>query len=129
MKIRTAMIVDDSDSDQFLARARLLQFDPEMEIVQAYDGQEALEKLEDPNVNPDVILLDINMPRMNGIQFVCELRKRPRFAQKPVILLAAEDEAAEYPELATLNDIYCLEKGFEPRALVQSVAQILQQDA
>lgn len=94
MKIRTAMIVDDSDSDQFLARARLLQFDPEMEIVQAYDGQEALEKLEDPDVNPDVILLDINMPRMNGLEFLEQYSQRE--SQTTVVaMLTSSDQPSD----------------------------------
>jgi len=94
MKIRTAMIVDDSDSDQFLARARLLQFDPEMEIVQAYDGQEALEKLEDPDVNPDVILLDINMPRMNGLEFLEQYSQREN-QTTVVAMLTSSDQPSD----------------------------------
>lgn len=94
MKIRTAMIVDDSDSDQFLARARLLQFDPEMEIVQAYDGQEALEKLEDPDLNPDVILLDINMPRMNGLEFLEQYSQREN-QTTVVAMLTSSDQPSD----------------------------------
>ena len=94
MKVRSAMIVDDSDSDQFLARARLLQFDPEMEIVQAYDGQEALEKLEDPDVNPDVILLDINMPRMNGLEFLEQYSQREN-QTTVVAMLTSSDQPSD----------------------------------
>ena len=94
MKVRSAMIVDDSDSDQFLARARLLQFDPEIEIIQAYDGQEALEKLEDPNVNPDVILLDINMPRMNGLEFLEQYSQREN-QTTVVAMLTSSDQPSD----------------------------------
>ena len=94
MKVRSAMIVDDSDSDQFLARARLLQFDPEIEIVQAYDGQEALEKLEDPDVNPDVILLDINMPRMNGLEFLEQYSQREN-QTTVVAMLTSSDQPSD----------------------------------
>lgn len=94
MKVRSAMIVDDSDSDQFLARARLLQFDPEIEIVQAYDGQEALEKLEDPDVKPDVILLDINMPRMNGLEFLEQYSQREN-QTTVVAMLTSSDQPSD----------------------------------
>jgi len=64
------MIIDDSEADQFLAAHVIEEFDPDIEVMQAYDGQEALDILKDLPKQPDVIFLDINMPRMNGHDFL-----------------------------------------------------------
>jgi len=70
MNVNTAMVIDDSESDQFLAKMQIEKFDESIEIMQAYDGVEALEMLHELDKKPDVIFLDINMPRMNGLEFL-----------------------------------------------------------
>jgi CheY-like chemotaxis protein len=66
------MIVDDSEPDQYLAQHIIEEFDPNIEILTAFDGQEALDILGGLSQQPDVIFLDINMPRMNGHEFLAE---------------------------------------------------------
>lgn len=54
---------------------KLLEFDGSIEVIeQASDGLECLQKLE--NINPDILLLDINMPKMNGIEVLEELKEK-----------------------------------------------------
>ena len=53
-----------------LFRELASQISPNFEIICAYDGQEAIEYLETANSDPAVIFLDINMPRMNGHEFI-----------------------------------------------------------
>jgi len=75
------MIVDDNEADQFLTQAIIEKFDPSIEVLQAYDGEEALQILEDMKTPPSVIILDINMPRMNGFEFLevyCKKEKQAR---------------------------------------------------
>jgi len=72
MEIRNCLIVDDSRPDQFYAKAVIEHFDPDINIYQAWDGREALNMMSDENVRPDVIFLDINMPGMNGHEFLEE---------------------------------------------------------
>jgi len=64
------MVIDDSEADQFFARLEIKKFDPAINIIQAFDGLQALDILEKVTSQPDVILLDINMPRMSGHEFV-----------------------------------------------------------
>ena len=64
------LIVDDSEADQFLSEYTLMEYDPTITIFQAYDGKEAIDLLSSGNCKPDYIFLDINMPRMNGIEFL-----------------------------------------------------------
>lgn len=71
MDIKTVMVIDDCDADQLLTSITIEEFDESINIIQAYDGEEALQILKNKQNNkPDVIILDINMPRMNGLEFL-----------------------------------------------------------
>ncbi|MEW6009369.1 MAG: response regulator [Candidatus Omnitrophota bacterium] len=61
------------------------------EIITAFDGAEALEKIK--NENPDIIILDINMPKMNGFEVLEQIRSNPPSAKwQPVIIISTKDE-------------------------------------
>ncbi|MDB2683163.1 response regulator [Alphaproteobacteria bacterium] len=91
MNISSIMIVDDSESDQFLTKVIIEKYDDTIEIMQAYDGQEALEQLDAIDKQPDIILLDINMPRMNGFEFLEEYNKREE-KSKIIAMLTSSDQ-------------------------------------
>lgn len=64
------MIIDDSEAEQFLYTHMLQSYNESVSVISAYDGQEALNILETGKEKPECILLDINMPRMNGFEFL-----------------------------------------------------------
>lgn len=68
--MNTILIIDDSEPDQFYSEMVLEEVAGEIRLMKAYDGQEALEILAKHEVVPDLILLDINMPRMDGHEFL-----------------------------------------------------------
>lgn len=70
MQISSIMVIDDSEADQFYVKTILNNKYPNANVVQAYDGQEALDLLEKNDVKYDIIFLDINMPRMTGHEFL-----------------------------------------------------------
>lgn len=70
MTLATVMIVDDSEADHFICNHTLKKYNSNINIIAAYDGQEALDILAETEVHPQVIFLDINMPRMNGHEFL-----------------------------------------------------------
>jgi len=79
-RIESVMIVDDSEPSVFLTRKYLEMSGKFGEIYNAANGEEALDSLQqlrsaDPPRKPSVILLDINMPRMNGFEFLEEYEK------------------------------------------------------
>ena len=71
MEVRKVLLVEDSDIDQFIFEDVLKRKFPDVEIVLAFDGEEALDLLAS-SLSPDLIFLDINMPIMNGHEFLCE---------------------------------------------------------
>ena len=65
------LIVDDRECDRALARRVLGKTWPDVPVLEACDGEEAIRLLKQPEgVAPDIILLDINMPKMNGHEFL-----------------------------------------------------------
>lgn len=68
MAMNTILVVDDDENDQFICEYTIRKFDPTITIVKAFDGTEALEVLR--TATPDAIILDINMPIMNGFEFL-----------------------------------------------------------
>jgi len=70
MTLSCIMVVDDSEPDQFINKAVIGKYDPIITLMQAYDGQEALDMLAEGSCKPDVIFLDINMPGMDGHTFL-----------------------------------------------------------
>lgn len=88
MKNHSLLVVEDSEIDQYIVKYMIQKFDPELEILQALDGQEALEILTMLKEQPIIIFLDINMPRMNGHEFLEEY-ENSILIKTPVIMLSS----------------------------------------
>jgi len=103
--IKTILIVDDSKNDIELAIAALSEKNLANEVVVAEDGVEALDFLHKrgkfagyQNGNPAVILLDIKMPRMDGIEVLKYIRSEPKFRLIPVIMVTSSAEEKDLVE-------------------------------
>jgi CheY-like chemotaxis protein len=79
------LIVDDKTSSRELLRSILEK--EGHRVVEAEDGLDAIQKARD--VVPDMILLDLHMPRRNGYEVVTELRQEERFATTPMVAVTA----------------------------------------
>ena len=92
MNPRKILVVDDSKLLHRMFEMMLRQFP----IVHAYDGQEGLQRLAE-NADVDLILLDVNMPKMNGLQFLAAVKADDKLKRIPVVLVTTEgaDNAAE----------------------------------
>lgn len=64
------LVVEDSEADQFLFKLFAEESFPDVDVLQAYDGQQAQDMLVDGRDAPAALFLDINMPRMNGYDFL-----------------------------------------------------------
>lgn len=85
MKPRKVLIVDDSKLLHRMFEMMLRQYP----LVHAYDGREALECLGE-NADVDLILLDIQMPRMNGLEFLAAVKALPEHQRIPVVIITTE---------------------------------------
>ena len=102
MKLKTILLVEDSPDDQYLSENMFRRVLGDVEIVCAFDGQEALELLADEAFEPDVILLDINMPRMNGLEFLENYGTdaNPNLPPVVVMLTSSEQESDKTESLS-----------------------------
>lgn len=81
---KSILLVDDDQDDKYFFYKALQTVDETVELSTAFDGRDALEKLQF-NM-PDLILLDLNMPRMNGLMFLKEIKKNKMLKDIPVIV-------------------------------------------
>jgi two-component system phosphate regulon response regulator PhoB len=97
------------------------------EVVEATDGVAALDACR--REPPDLVLLDVRMPRMDGIAVCRELRAGPRTGDLPIVMLTARarDQDRELAMAAGATDYVV--KPFSPRALVERVEAVLVREA
>ena len=80
------LLIDDDTDDRELFSEALATVDPIIICDQATDGAEAFTRLRNKEVEPDLIFLDINMPVMNGWQFLMKLKNEDDYKHIPVIV-------------------------------------------
>lgn len=81
------LLADDDADDQLLFLEALGEIDTSIECLVALNGEDALQKLKDRRENlPNYIFLDLNMPRMNGLQCLNEIKKMEQLHNIPVII-------------------------------------------
>lgn len=117
----TVLVVDD---DPVILRLLEVNFDMEgYTVLSAADGAAALEVARESH--PDVVVSDVMMPRMSGIELVQALRADDRTSDIPILLLSAKAQNADVKAgLDAGADAY-LTKPFEPLELVERVAALL----
>lgn len=82
------LLVDDDKEIVETLKARLIK--EGYEVSTAYDGEEALVKIKEDN--PDVVLLDLMLPKLNGFEVLKEIRQRFKDKWRPVIIISAQTE-------------------------------------
>lgn len=91
-------------------------------VAQACTGKEALETAK--GFMPDLLLLDVMMPEMNGPELLLELRKLKETAQTPVIFMTAKAQAHEVQQLRDLGALDVITKPFDPITLADNIRAI-----
>jgi two-component system chemotaxis response regulator CheY len=92
--------------------------------VQASDGEDALARLAE-HADVSLILLDWNMPRMNGLEFLHAFERDPRARDLPVIMLTTEAERRKMIQAIEAGARHYLTKPFEAETLAVKIAQCL----
>jgi len=124
----TILLVDDDHVDVMGVKRSFNQFNFKNPIVVALDGCDALEKLRDGKTvsRPYLVLLDLNMPRMNGIEFLTAARKDPELSDSVVFVLTTSN-AGEDKEKAYAHNVagYIVKEGGRERFI--NVVGLLEQ--
>mgnify|MGYP000892634880 FL=1 len=122
---KTILIVDDSAT--LRASVNFVLTDAGFEILQAKNGTEGLERLEESKrlgIKIDMIISDINMPVMDGITFIKEVKKGD-FRFVPILILTTESENAKKMEGKAAGASGWLVKPFKPEQLVWVVKKFV----
>lgn len=119
MHPRKILIVEDSKLihkmfDVMLAAHRL---------VHAGDGVEGLQKLGE-HADVDLILLDINMPRMNGLEFLGEVKRDPALSEIPVVVVSTEGKEEDTERAMELGASAYITKPFQSENVLEIVSKL-----
>lgn len=113
----TILTVDDAKAVRRLAERSLAPFD--CEFAEAPNGFNALFAME--RALPDLLLLDVNMPTMGGLEMLTMMRANPVLRAIPVIMLTSPADHAVLPKLSALGIHGHLQKPFNEAALVEKI--------
>jgi CheY-like chemotaxis protein len=105
MKPITILLLEDDELDTISVQRSLKKLGTNYELHIAFNGKEALAKLRDPEspLRPDVILLDLNMPKMNGIEFLRVLRAEPDLKDLEVFIMTTSGDSMDRAETNKLG--------------------------
>jgi len=121
MSMKKILVVDD---EPFLVKALQIRLEHEgYEVISAYDGLEGLNKAREEK--PDLIILDVMMPKKNGYQVCQELKSDDQYKYIPIIMLTAKGQKTEkeWGE-RTGADVY-ITKPFEDKELLAEIKKLL----
>lgn len=94
----TIFYIDDDDEDREFFVEAVSNINTEFLCYTAKDGRQALRELHEMIVMPDFIFLDVNMPVMNGKQFLLEIKRQPRLRCIPVVMYSTTTRPEERTE-------------------------------
>ena len=123
---KTVLVVDDSFALRKLIRYSVNRVYKNMEYYEARDGVEALEILKS-GAAIDVIITDINMPKMDGLTFLKEKMKDPNAKNIPTIVLSQKDEADIKLQALNYGIIEFLPKPFNVTKMKEVLIKILEE--
>lgn len=118
---RTILAVDDSISIRQMVKLALNQGG--YQVISAEDGNDGLAKAR--TCTPDLVLTDLNMPGMNGLALIRELRKLPNYIGVPIIFLTTESDAALKQQAKAAGATAWIVKPFQGDQLLTAVRKVL----
>ena len=122
--IKTVLLVDDDQNIRFVAQMSLEGLTP-WEVIAAESGEDALKRVAEKT--PDVILLDMMMPGMDGPATFAKLKERPELTSVPVIFMTAKVQTHEIEGYRQLGAAGVITKPFDPMSLADEIRQIVSQ--
>ena len=121
MTTRILYVDDEADIREVAELA--LSLDPDFEVRSCASGEEALRVA--PDWQPDLILLDVMMPFMDGPTTLSGLRQDPATADMPVVFITARTQAEEVQRFKAIGGAGVIPKPFDPMKLAEAVRQYL----
>lgn len=118
---KTVLAVDDSASIRQMVSFTLKSAG--YDVVEAVDGMDGLEKAKTKSIN--LVLTDQNMPRMDGLTLIKNLRGIPQYASTPILMLTTESSDAMKSQGRAAGATGWLVKPFDPQKLIEVVRKVI----
>src|SRR4051812_44952408 len=118
---KTILIADDSESIRELVEMTLTSAG--YQVLKSEDGEQALKHLNGQNV--DLVITDLNMPKMDGINLIREIRAKQDYSTLPVLLLTTESQAAKKEEAKAAGATGWIVKPFVQEKLLAVVQKVI----
>lgn len=119
---KTALIVDDSRTMRQMVAFTLTNAG--FTVVEAQDGKDAVSKVSG-GAKMDIVVTDLNMPEMDGIALIKELRKMSTFKFTPILMLTTESAMEKKKEGKEAGATGWIVKPFNPDVLLKTIAKVL----
>ena len=119
---------DDDPDDQELFLEALKELDEDFVCVTALDGQDVLDKLLNSLFVPDIIFLDLNMPKMNGKECLREIKKNNLLSKVPVIIYSTSYDKKEMIEVLESGAAFFFQKPSSLEELSRALIKVILHD-
>lgn len=127
-EILNLFIVDDDADDRRLFIEAVKEVDDKYECEEAVNGEQALEMLKNPKKPlPDLIFLDISMPRIDGKKCLIEIKKDERLKHIPVIMYTTSSDVEESRELKEMGAFHFMSKPNNPQEIYYLISFVVEQ--
>ncbi len=113
------LVVDDSKLIHKMFNVMLRQYN----VVHAHDGREGLSMLGE-HADAELILLDINMPNMNGLEFLQKIKADSAFADIPVVIISTEGKEEDTERAMSAGAAAYIKKPFDHKQLLDKIAEL-----
>jgi CheY-like chemotaxis protein len=125
-RMTNILLVEDDEVDVMNVRRAFLKNNIVNPLWEAGDGVEGLQMLRENEIPRErrLVLLDLNMPRMNGIEFLTELRADPDLASTPVVVLTTSDDERDRVDAYHLNVAGYILKPLTFGSFVEAMARL-----
>ncbi len=120
---KTIMTVDDSNSIRQMVGFTLKRAG--FEVLEAIDGRDAISQLDRTTI--DMMITDLNMPNMDGIELIRELRSKPQYKFIPILMLTTESQDEKKQEGKAAGATGWIVKPFKPDQLLAVIKKVLRQ--
>lgn len=121
----TILLVDDDEDDQDIFKEAVCLINPNIKCLLAKDGEDGLAQLETVNPLPDYVFLDVNMPRMDGREFLKRVKGDARLAKIPVVIYSTSNHKHELGEYFRMGASNFITKPSEFNLLITYLKSIL----
>lgn len=125
--IQSILLIDDNDDDCRFFTDTLKRLYPSIQLARAEDGRYGLDALKEMASLPDLIFLDINMPRMNGWECLAELKTQKEYAEIPVVMFTTSSFKAETEKAKNLGAKLFVTKPFDYAGFKEVLQHVISQ--